>query len=115
MIASGHRLIRHGATRDRLAHDQYVLCLDTEAADLKDAAQDLVIRGICSYTDLHSSKFRDAYAAVTAAAYAKEFLSLIPIVFKTIPLAASTYAEAASVLDALLLTRPEVIESPLLH
>ena len=38
VIASGHRLIRHGATRDKLAHDQCVLCLDTEAAGLKDVA-----------------------------------------------------------------------------
>ncbi|KAI0437967.1 ankyrin repeat protein [Xylaria telfairii] len=108
VIASGRSLIRHGATRDMLTHDQCVLCLDTEAAGLKDAAQYLVIRGICDYADSHSSKLWHAYAAVAAAAYAKEFLSLIPTVPKTIPLAANTHAEAAPVLDALLLTRPEV-------
>ncbi|RYP53253.1 hypothetical protein DL768_001757 [Monosporascus sp. mg162] len=108
LIASGHHLIRHGATRDKLAHKQGVLCLETEAAGLKDAAQYLVIRGICDYADSHSSKLWHAYAAVAAAAYAKEVLSFIPTVPKTIPLATNTYAEAAPVLDALLLTRPEV-------
>lgn len=108
LIASGHHLMPHGATRDKLAHKQGILCLETEAAGLKDAAQYLVIRGICDYADSHSSKLWHAYAAVAAAAYAKEVLSFIPMVPKTIPLATNTYAEAAPVLDALLLTRPEV-------
>ena len=108
LIASGHHLMRHGATRDKLAHKQGVLCLETEVAGLKDAAQYLVIRGICDYADSHSSELWHAYAAVAAAAYAKEVLSFIPTVPKTMPLATNTYAEAAPVLDALLLTRPEV-------
>ena len=108
LIASIHHLMRHGATRDKLAHKQGVLCLETEAAGLKDAAQYLAIRGICDYADTHSSELWHAYAAVAAAAYAKEVLSFIPTVPKTIPLAINTYAEAAPVLDILLLTRPEV-------
>jgi ankyrin repeat domain-containing protein 50 len=108
LIASGHHLMRNGMTRDKLAHKQGVLCFETEAAGLKDAAQYLVIRGICDYADSHSSKLWHAYAAVAAAAYAKEVLSFIPKVPKTIPLATNTYAEAVPVLDALLLTRPEV-------
>ncbi|KAL4904780.1 hypothetical protein BDW74DRAFT_168011 [Aspergillus multicolor] len=105
LIASGEHLMRHGPTRDKLAHQQGVLCFETEAAGLKDAAQYLVIRGICDYADSHSSKLWHAYAAVAAAAYAKEVLSFIPKVSKTIPLAINT--EAAPILDALLLTRPE--------
>ena len=108
LIASGHHLMRHGATRDKLAQKQGVLCLETEAAGLKDPAQYLVIRGICDYADSHSSKLWHAYAAVAAAAYAKEVLSFVPTVPKTIPLATNTYAEAVPVLEALLLTRPEV-------
>ena len=108
LIASGHHLMRHGATRDKLAHKQGVLCFETEAAGLKDAAQYLVIRGICDYADSHSSKLWHAYAAVAAAAYAKEVLSFIPTFPKALSLAANTHAEAAPVLDALLLTRPEV-------
>ncbi|GAB0145905.1 hypothetical protein EsHS_00006323 [Epichloe bromicola] len=110
LIASGHRLMRHGATRDKLAHKQGLLCLETEAAGLlTDTAQYLVIRGICDYADSHSSKLWHAYAAVAAAAYAKEVISFIPAVPETMPpLATDTCAEAAPVLDALLLTRPEV-------
>ncbi|KAB8074427.1 hypothetical protein BDV29DRAFT_123411 [Aspergillus leporis] len=104
--ASGHHLMRHGATRDKLAHKQGVLCFETEVTGLKDATQYLVIRGSCDYADSHSSKLWHAYAAVAAAAYAKEVLSFIPKISKTIPLAINT--EAAPILDALLLTRPEV-------
>ncbi|KAL6874747.1 natch and ankyrin domain protein [Trichoderma novae-zelandiae] len=108
LIASGHALIRHGATRDKLAHKHGALCLETEASGLKDAAKYLIIRGICDYADSHSSKLWHAYAAAAAAAYAKEVLSFIPTVPRTTPLAQNTYVEAAPVLDALLLTRPEV-------
>jgi nucleoside phosphorylase len=34
----------------------------------------LVIRGICDYADSHKNDVWHRYAAVTAAAYAKEFL-----------------------------------------
>jgi transcription initiation factor TFIIIB Brf1 subunit/transcription initiation factor TFIIB len=38
----------------------------------------LVIRGICDYADSHKNKRWQPYAAGTAAAYAKELLSMIP-------------------------------------
>jgi hypothetical protein len=38
----------------------------------------LVIRGVCDYADSHKNKQWQAYAAGTAAAYAKELLSVIP-------------------------------------
>jgi hypothetical protein len=38
----------------------------------------LVVRGICDYADSHKNKKWQAYAAGTAAAYAKELLSVIP-------------------------------------
>jgi hypothetical protein len=38
----------------------------------------LVIRGICDYADSHKNKKWQPYAAATAAACAKELLSLIP-------------------------------------
>ena len=108
LIASCHHLPRHGATRDNFAHKHGILCFETEAIGLRDAAQYLVIRGICDYADSHRSELWHPYAAAAAAAYAKEVLSFIPTVSKTTPLAANSYAEAAPVLDALLLTRPEV-------
>jgi hypothetical protein len=38
----------------------------------------LVIRGVCDYADSHKNKRWQPYAAATAAAYAKELLSVIP-------------------------------------
>ena len=108
LIASSHHLMRHGATRDKFAHKHGILCFEMEATGLRDAAQYLVIRGICDYADSHRSEIWHAYAAAAAAACAKEVLSFIPTVSKTIPLATNSYAEAAPVLDTLLLTRPEV-------
>lgn len=114
LVASGNQLMCHGATRDKLAREHGILCFETEAAGLVDAAQCLVIRGICDYADSHSSKLWHAYAAAAAAAYAKEILSLIPPTPKPVSLAADTYAVAATVLDALLLTRPEVDRNSLI-
>ena len=114
LVASGNRLMCHGATRDKLAHEQGVLCFEIEVAGLMGAAQCLVIRGICDYADSHSSKLWHAYAAAAAAAYAKEVLSFIPTAPKPMSLAANTYAVAAPVLDALLLTRPEVDRTSLI-
>ncbi|PSR80200.1 ankyrin repeat protein [Coniella lustricola] len=108
LIAVSRDLRRHGATRDRFAHKYGILCFETETTGLRNAAQSLVIRGICDYADSHRSRLWHAYAAATAAAYAKEILSFIPTVSNTIPLATNSYAEAAPILDALLLTRPEV-------
>ncbi|PYH42662.1 ankyrin repeat protein [Aspergillus saccharolyticus JOP 1030-1] len=106
LIATGHHAVRHGATRDTLPYKQGVLSSETGAIGLKDAAQYLIIRGICNYADSHRSKLWHPYAAVAAAAYAKEVLSFIPKTFKTVPLTPST--EAGPILSALLLTRPEV-------
>lgn len=106
LIASSHHLMRHGVTRDKLAHKQNVLCFETEATGIKDVTQYLIIRGICDYADSHNSELWHAYAAAAAAAYTKEILSFIPNISKTIPPAINT--EAAPILKALLLTRPEV-------
>ncbi|KAL9105844.1 MAG: hypothetical protein Q9227_009052 [Pyrenula ochraceoflavens] len=108
LIASSHHLTRDGAIRDKFAHKHGILCFETGATGLRDAAQYLVVRGICDYADSHRSELWHAYAAATATAYVKEILSFIPTVSKTIPPATNSYAEAAPVLDALLLTRPEV-------
>ncbi|SPO05222.1 uncharacterized protein DNG_07909 [Cephalotrichum gorgonifer] len=109
LIASGNQVMRHGATRDKLAREDGILCFEMEAAGLMDIAQCLVIRGICDYADSHKSKRWQGYAAAAAAAYAKEILSLIPTVPKQGPLTSVTdSAIVTTVLDALLLTRPDV-------
>jgi nucleoside phosphorylase len=78
LIASGDQVMRHGATRDRLREEHSVLCFEMEAAGLMDSFPCLFIRGICDFADSHKNKHWQAYAAATAAAYAKELLNIIP-------------------------------------
>jgi nucleoside phosphorylase len=78
-IASGNQVMRDGRTRDRLSRELAgILCFEMEAAGLIDNFPCLVIRGICDYADSHKNKSWQPYAAGTAAAYAKEVLSVIP-------------------------------------
>jgi len=78
-IASGNQVMRDGATRNRVSAEfGGVLCFEMEAAGLMNSFPCLVIRGICDYADSHKNKKWQAYAAGTAAAYAKELLSVIP-------------------------------------
>ncbi|KAJ4304722.1 hypothetical protein N0V90_000249 [Kalmusia sp. IMI 367209] len=78
-IASGNQVIQDGHTRDKLRRELGgVLCFEMEAAGLMNSFPCLVIRGICDYADSHKNKRWQAYAAGTAAAYAKEVLSVIP-------------------------------------
>jgi nucleoside phosphorylase len=78
LIALGNQVIKHGATRDRLARELGILCFEMEAAGLMDHFPCLVIRGICDYCDSHKNKLWQEYAAASAAAYAKELLSVVP-------------------------------------
>ena len=71
--------MRDGAKRDRVSEDLGgVLCFEMEAAGLMNSFPCLVIRGICDYADSHKNKKWQPYAAGTAAACAKETLSVIP-------------------------------------
>jgi nucleoside phosphorylase len=77
-IASGNQLMKDALVRDMLAKKKGVLCFEMEAAGLMDDFPCLVIRGICDYSDSHKSKQWQGYAAMTAAAYAKDVLQRIP-------------------------------------
>lgn len=78
-IASGNQVMRDGRTRDSLNSKLGgVLCFEMEAAGLMNSFPCLVIRGICDYADSHKNKAWQAYAAINAAAYAKEVLTVIP-------------------------------------
>ncbi|KAL4903146.1 hypothetical protein BDW74DRAFT_169079 [Aspergillus multicolor] len=77
LIASGNQVMRDGRTREKLRNDLNVLCFEMEAAGIVDVFPSLVIRGICDYSDSHKTKIWQGYAAATAAAYAKELLSVI--------------------------------------
>jgi nucleoside phosphorylase len=78
-IASGNQVMKNARTRDRLSRELGgILCFEMEAAGLMNSFPCLAIRGICDYADSHKNKTWQPYAAGTAAAYAKELLSMIP-------------------------------------
>lgn len=68
------------AARWGLQHGSEILCIEMEAAGLMKNYPCLVIRGISDYCDAHKGDFGEAwkgYAALSAAAYAKELISVI--------------------------------------
>ncbi|OQE32554.1 hypothetical protein PENFLA_c001G04688 [Penicillium flavigenum] len=79
VIASGNQLMKDALIRDRLAAEKDVLCFEMEAAGLMNTFPCLVIRGICDYSDSHKNKEWQGYAAMVAAAYAKDLLQRIPL------------------------------------
>jgi NB-ARC domain len=79
LIASGNQVMKHGPTRDRLAKEHSIICFEMEAAGLMNQLPCLAIRGICDYSDSHKNKQWQGYAALTAAAYAKVLLSVVPL------------------------------------
>ncbi|PYI00655.1 purine and uridine phosphorylase [Aspergillus sclerotiicarbonarius CBS 121057] len=75
LIASGNRVMKDGEKRDRLARESGgAICCEMEAAGLMNQFQCVVIRGIADYCDSHKNDDWHAYAAVAAAALAKEIL-----------------------------------------
>lgn len=77
-IASSNRLMKDALTRDALAAKKGVLCFEMEAAGLMNHFPCLVIRGICDYSDSHKNKEWQGFAAMMAAAYARDLLRQIP-------------------------------------
>jgi nucleoside phosphorylase len=78
LIASANTLMKDALARDKLAVDHGVLCFEMEAAGLMNHFPCLVIRGICDYSDTHKNKEWQGFAAMMAAAYAKDLLRQIP-------------------------------------
>lgn len=77
MIASANQSVNDAAVRDRIRDEFHALCVEMEAAGLMNDFPCLVIRGICDYADKHENDAWREYAAITAAAYTKEFLQYI--------------------------------------
>ncbi|KKP03521.1 hypothetical protein THAR02_04384 [Trichoderma harzianum] len=78
LIASADGFMEDAQIRDVLAEELDVLCFEMEAAGLMNSFPCLVIRGICDYSDRHWFKEWRGYAAMTAAAYAKGLLEMVP-------------------------------------
>ncbi|KAI5465093.1 ankyrin repeat-containing domain protein [Mariannaea sp. PMI_226] len=77
-IASANQLMKDALVRDKLVAEKNVLCFEMEAAGLMNRFPCIVIRGICDYSDSHKNKEWQGYAAMAAAAYAKDLLCRIP-------------------------------------
>lgn len=77
IIASADQLMKDAIVRDKLATEKDVLCFEMEAAGLMNHFPCLIIRGICDYSDSHKNKEWQGYAAMAAAAYAKDLLRRI--------------------------------------
>ncbi|KAL4886174.1 hypothetical protein BJY04DRAFT_213708 [Aspergillus karnatakaensis] len=77
LIASASQVMKDASTRDRLAKEHGIICFEMEAAGVMNNLPCLVIRGICDYADSHKNKGWQCYAALIAAAYAKELMGLI--------------------------------------
>lgn len=78
-IASGELVIKDAMLRDTLANEHGVLCFETEAAGSLADFPCIVIRGISDYCDSHKNDLWHGYAAVAAAAYARQLFFHIPI------------------------------------
>ncbi|RAH54575.1 WD domain protein [Aspergillus piperis CBS 112811] len=78
-IASGNTVLKDGIQRDIYANDPdlNVLCFEMEAAGLMNNMPCLIIRGICDYCDSHKNDDWHNYAALTAAAYARDLLCVL--------------------------------------
>jgi nucleoside phosphorylase len=77
-VASANQLMKNALLRDKLAENNDVLCFEMEASGLMNQFPCIVIRGICDYSDTHKNKKWQGYAAMAAAAYAKDILCRIP-------------------------------------
>lgn len=78
-IASSNQVMNNALIRDKLGQEKDILCFETEAAGLMNNFPCLVIRGICDYADSHYEEYVEwrGYAAMIAAAYAKDLLNRI--------------------------------------
>ncbi|KAJ5564595.1 putative serine/threonine-protein kinase PkwA [Penicillium frequentans] len=77
LIASANQLMKDAMIRDELAMENGILCFEMEAAGLMNHFPCLVVLGICDYSDTHKNKQWQGYAAMVAAAYAKDLLHRI--------------------------------------
>ncbi|KAH7176809.1 hypothetical protein EDB81DRAFT_50270 [Dactylonectria macrodidyma] len=82
LVAFGH-LLRQGVRRDRKLRDQIidnnpVLCIERVTSFVEGEFPDLVIHGICDYSDGHQYPEWEGYAAMAAATYASNLIRRLP-------------------------------------
>jgi nucleoside phosphorylase len=76
LIAWSDQVMKNALIRDKLAVERDILCFEMGGAGLNHFPC-LVIRGICDYADSHKNNEWQGYAAMVAAAYAKDLLCRI--------------------------------------
>ncbi|KAL4736661.1 nucleoside phosphorylase domain-containing protein [Aspergillus similis] len=74
---SGNQVVKSSEKREFLRESYGVYCIEMEAAGVMPTLPSLVIRGISDYADSHKNDRWQKYAALAAAAYAKELLTRI--------------------------------------
>lgn len=87
-IASANSVMKSAFDRDQYANDPTlnVLCFEMEAGGLMNNIPCLVIRGISDYSDSHKNDEWQKYAALAAAAYARELLHVVkPVKVAVLP------------------------------
>ncbi|KAL3440492.1 hypothetical protein BJX65DRAFT_300428 [Aspergillus insuetus] len=77
LVASVNQVMKDALVRDQLAAENDILCFEMEAAGLMNQFPCLVIRGIYDYSDSHKNKEWQGFAAMTAAAYARDMICQI--------------------------------------
>jgi nucleoside phosphorylase len=78
-VVSGNSVVKSAAVRDSLLRDiPDAVCVEMEASGLMNDFPCIIVRGICDYCDSHKNDQWHGYAALTAAAYAKELLEFLP-------------------------------------
>ncbi|EHK40497.1 hypothetical protein TRIATDRAFT_153453, partial [Trichoderma atroviride IMI 206040] len=77
-IASSNKAMKASKKRDSLRKEWGVLCFEMEAAGLTNDLPFLLIRGICDYSDSHKNNEWRPFASLTAAAYSKDLLMVLP-------------------------------------
>lgn len=75
LIASGDSVMKSGQDRDAIAKAEGVIAFEMEGTGVWDSFPCVVIKSACDYSDSHKSKVWQRYAAATAAACMKAFLS----------------------------------------
>ncbi|RSL49144.1 hypothetical protein CEP53_009259 [Fusarium sp. AF-6] len=75
LVASGDKVMRSAAERDRLSKAEGVIAFDMEGAGIWDELPCIIVKGVCDYADSHKNKKWQLFAAATAASAAKALLS----------------------------------------
>lgn len=73
-IGSADIVMKNAHERDLVASRYNILAVEMEAAGVASDCQALIIRGVCDYADSHKNDDWHNFAAIAAAAYAKELL-----------------------------------------